>query len=208
MKTKIFLVLVLFGLVAALSGCAGSKIYLMEVKYLAEQKATPGAKLVGICPFEDMRKVEEKDVIGVRHHGKKHVDLMKLEGVSLSDAVTQAVRDYFIDNGFQVTDCKGWDQTPEGLDRLPRDLSLLVGGKIDSFMIEAKSGVTTTNITYNVRMRALIGKIKERTVVTRTIVSTPTEKKVGFNPEHVQGKLDGILTEVIQNLLAECLVCE
>jgi hypothetical protein len=208
MKARICIVLMIFGLVAALTGCAGSKIYLMEVKYLAEQKAAPGTRVVGICPFEDMREAKEKDVIGVRHRGGKYVDLMKLEGVSLSETVTQAIRDYFIDNGFQVTDCKGWDQTPEGLDRLPRDLTLVVGGKIDSLMVEAKSGVTITNLNYNVKVRGLIGKIKERKVVTRTIESTPKEKKVGFDPEYVQGKLDSILTEVIQKLLEECLAYE
>lgn len=208
MKARIYIVLMIFGLAAALTGCAGSKIYLMEVKYLAEQKAAPGTRVIGICPFEDMREAKEKDVIGVRHRGGKYVDLMKLEGVSLSEVVTQAIRDYFIDNGFQVTDCRGWDQTPEGLDRLPRDLTLVVGGKIDSLMVEAKSSITITNINYNVKVRGLIGKIKERKVVTRTIESTPKEKKMGFDPEYVQGKLDSVLTEVIQKLLAECLVCE
>jgi len=208
MKIRVLFVVMIFSLIAALSGCAGSKTYLVEVGYLAEKEAAPTGKVVGLCPFEDLRTEKDKDLIGIRRHGDKKVDFIKLQGVDLSDAVNQAVNDYFTDNGFQVTGCKGWDKSPEGLDRLPRDLTLVVGGKIDSFMVEAKSGIMTTDIQYTVKMRALIGKIKERTLVTRTIESTPKEKRMGFDPDHVKSKLDDILTEALQKLLAECLTCE
>jgi len=204
-KARALFVVMSFFFLVALSGCAGSKTYLMKVGYHAEKKATPTEKAVGLCPFEDLRKEKDKDLIGIRRHGDKKVDFIKLQGLNLSDTVTQAVRDYFTDHGFQVTDCKGWDQSPEGLDRLPGDLALVVGGKIDSFMVEAESGIMTTPIQYTVEMRALIGKIKERTVVTRTIESMPKETKMGFNPDHVKEKLDSLLTEVLNKLLAECL---
>ena len=87
-------------------------------------------------------------------------------------------------------------------------LSLVAGGKIDTFKVEAKSGVMTTDIHYNVKLRALIGKVKERNIVIRTVESTPNEKTMGFDPEKVKEKLQGILTEAVQILLAECLVCE
>jgi len=206
-KTALFAVMI-FSLAAALSGCAGSKTYLVKMGYLAEQKAAPTTKVVGLCPFEDLRNEKDKDLIGMRRHGDKRVDFIKLQGVNLSDAVTQAVKDYFTDNGLQITDCKGWDQSPEGLDRLPRDLMLVVGGKIDSFMVEAKSGIMTTSTQYTVKMRVLIGKIKERTVITRTIESTPKETTMGFDPDHVKEKLDSILTEALDKLLSECLAYE
>jgi len=208
MKKRALFAVMIFSLAAALSGCAGSKTYLVEVGYLAEKKAAPTAKVVGLCPFEDLRNEKDKDLIGIRRHEDKRVDFIKLQGVNLSDAVNQAVKDYFTDNGLQITDCKGWDQSPEGLDRLPGDLTLVVGGKVDSFMVEAQSGVMTTDIQYTVKMRALIGKIKERTVITRTIESMPKEKRMGFDPDYIKGKLDVILTEALQKLLADCLVCE
>jgi len=208
MKARVLFVVVIFALVASLTGCAGSKTYLVEVGYLADKEAAPTGKVVGLCPFEDLRKEKDKDLIGIRRHGDKKVDFIKLQGITLSDAVNQAVKDYFTDNGFQITGCKGWDKSPDGLDRLPRDLTLVVGGKIDAFMMEAKSGIMTTDIQYTVKMRALIGKIKERTVVTRTIASMPKEKRMGFDLDHVKGKLDGILTEALQKLLEECLAYE
>jgi hypothetical protein len=202
-KERALLVVMIFALLAALSGCAGSKTYLVKMGYHAEKKATPTEKAIGICPFEDLRKEKDKDLIGIRRHGDKRVDFIKLHGLNLSDAVTQAVKDFFTDHGFQITDCKGWDQSPEGLDRLPGDLALVVGGKIDSFMVEAESGIMTTTTQYTVKMRALIGNIKERTVVTRTIESMPKETRMGFDPDHVKEKLNGLLTEALNKLLAE-----
>jgi hypothetical protein len=195
----------IFSLAIALSGCAGSKTYLVEMGYLAEKDASPTKKVVAICPFEDLRNEKEKDLIGIRRHGDKKVDFIKLQGVTLSDNVILAVKDYFKDNGLTITDCKGWDQSPEGLDRLPRDLSLVVAGKIDSFMIEAKSGVIATSTQYTVKIRALIGKIKERTVVTRTIEIMPKETTIGFDLDHVEKKLNSILAEILNNLFKESL---
>ena len=200
MKGKAIILLMIFSFIAAFSGCAGTKIYLMDVKYIPEKKAPPTSKLVGICPFEDMRKEKGKETIGLRHRPGKTIDFLNLKGLSLSESVTQAVKDYFIEKGFEVTDCKGWDKSPEGLDRLPRDLSLVIGGKIDSFMVEAKSGVTITNIQYSVKIEALIGRIGERKVVIRTIESAPRGKKMGFDPDKVNAELNSTLTEVIQGL--------
>jgi hypothetical protein len=200
MKAKVIIVVMIFSFIAAFSGCAGSKTYLMDVKYIPEKKAPPTAKIVGICPFEDMRKEKGKETIGLRHRAGKTIDFLNLKEVSLSESVTQAVKDYFAEKGFQVTDCTGWDRTAEGLDRLPRDLSLVIGGKIDSFMVEAKSGITITTIQYTVKVEALIGKIEERKVVIRTVESSPKDKKMGFDPDKVNAELNSILTEVIQEL--------
>lgn len=200
MRGKAIILLMIFSFIAAFSGCAGSKIYLMDVKYLAENQLPPSSKVVGICPFEDARKGKGKENIGVRHRPGKYVDLLKLEGGTLSEVTTQAVKDYFAEKGFQVTDCKGWDKSPEGLDRLPKELSLVIGGTIHSFMVEAKSGITITDIQYRVNMEAFIGQIEERKVVTRTIKSAPTSKEMGFDPGKIKTELNSILTEVIQNL--------
>ena len=200
MKGKAIILLMILSFIAAFSGCVGSKIYLVDVRYIPGKKAPPTSKVVGICPFEDAREEKGKETIGVRYRSGKNVDLLNLKGVSLSESVTQAVKDYFAEKGFGVTDCKGWDKSAEGLDRLPKDLSLVIGGKIDSFMVEAKSGITITNIQYRVKIEALIGQIGERKVVTRTIESTSKDKKMGFDPDKVKAKLNSTLTEVIQKL--------
>lgn len=200
MKRKAIILFMIFSFIAAFSGCAGSKIYLMDVRYIPEKKAPPTSKMVGICAFEDARKEKEKEAIGTRYRPRKKVDLLKLEGISLSESVTQAVKDYFAERGFEVTDCKGWDQSAEGLERLPKNLFLVVAGKIDSFKVEAQSGYAITETEYSVKMEAFIGQVEKRKMVTRSIESAPTTKKMGFDPDEVKARMNSILTEVIQNL--------
>ncbi len=200
MKAKAIILFMIFSFIAAFSGCAGSKTYLIDVKYIPEKKAAPTSKVVGICSFEDARKEKEKETIGVRYRSDKTVDFLNLKGISLSESVTQAVKDYFIEKGFEVTDCKGWDKSVEGLNRLPEELSLVIWGKIDSFTVEARSGVTITDFQYRVKIKAFTGNIEERKVFGRTVESVPKSKKMGFNPDKVNAELNNTLTEVIQKL--------
>jgi hypothetical protein len=200
MKEKSFVFFMILGLIATSFGCAGSRIYLMDVRYIPERKAPPTSKLVGVCPFEDAREEKEKETIGIRHRSGNKIDLLKLEGITLSKSVTQAVKDYFAERGFEVTDCKGWDKSAEGLALLPEDLFLVVGGRIDSFKVEARSGITITDTHYMVKIDASIGQVEKRKMVIRTIESAPKSKKMGFDPDEVKAQLNGILTEVIQKL--------
>ena len=200
MKGRAAIFFIVFSFVVVFFGCAESRIYLMDIEYIQGEEAPPTSKTVGICPFQDAREEKEKGAIGMRYRGRNRVDLIKVKGASLSESITQAVKDYFVENGFEVTDCKGWDKTAEGLDRLPRDLSLVVGGKIDSFMVEARRGVTTTDTRYTVKMDAFIGQVEQRNLVIRTIESAPKSKKIKFDLEEVMAQLNSTLTEVIQKL--------
>jgi len=205
MKTRVLIFLMIFSFISAFSGCAGSRLYLHNVKYIPEKKTPPSTspqnhKIVGICPFEDARNEKNKDIIGIRHRRGKYIDLFKVHNVSLSESVTQAIKDYFAEKGFKVTDCKGWDKSPEGLNSLPEDLSLVVGGNVESFMVEARSGLMSTETHYRVKIIAFIGRIEKAKVITRTIESMPKTKKIEFNPKEVKATLDNTLTEVIQKL--------
>ena len=205
MKGKIFVFLMILSLIAVFSGCAGSRTYLIDVRYDPAKKAPPASKLqkaeiVGICPFEDARRKQAEDAIGIRYRTGNEVDLLKVAGISVSQSITRAVKDYFTYKGFEVTDCKGWDRSPAGLARLSQDLAFVVGGTIESFTVDARSGVVTTEIHYRVKMAVSIGQIKEGKVVIRTVDSAPQTKKVRFNPGDVGATLNKTLTEVIENL--------
>jgi hypothetical protein len=205
MKAKVFVLFMILSLIAVIAGCGGSRTYLVDVRYIPATEAPAASEVaqkavVGVCPFDDVRKEKVKDTIGIRQRRAKQVDFVKVAGTSVSDSVTRAVKDYFSERGFQVTDCKGWDQTAEGLDRLPQDIFLAVGGRIESFMVEAKAGLATTEIQYRIKVAASIGYPGERRVVIRTMDSAPQVKKITFNPEELQATLNETLTEVIRNL--------
>ncbi len=99
-----------------------------------------------------------------------------------------------------MTDCKGWDESPNGLDRLPRDLFLVVGGKIESFEIEARSGLAATETHYRIKLVASIGHMKDKQVIIRKNERIPQTKRVGFDPDKIKATLNHTLTNVIQDL--------
>ncbi len=66
MKGKAIIFFMIFSFIAVFLGCAESRIYLVDVKYIPGKKAPPTSKIVGICPFEDARKEKEKEAIGIR----------------------------------------------------------------------------------------------------------------------------------------------
>jgi hypothetical protein len=200
MRTKAIAALMLFCLTATLHGCAGSRTYLIEVKYIGEKESPRSSLMVGVCPFEDLRHEAQPGEIGLRHRRGKKVDFLKVEGMSVAQSVTRAVKDYFSEKGYKVTDYTTWNKDIQGLSGVPKAISLVVGGNIESFMIEARSGVAITETTYRVKLVAFIGQVPQRKVVIRTVESAPKTKGMGFDIVEVRDKLNTTLTEVIKGL--------
>ena len=200
MRKNTIAALMLFCFMAITHGCAGSRTYLLEVKYIGEQQLPRSSLVVGICPFEDLRKEALPGEIGRRIRRGNQVDFLKTEGMSVSQSVTHAVKDYFSERGYKVTDYNAWNKGLQGLSGVPETISLVVGGNIESFMIEARSGIATTETTYTIKLVAFIGQVPQKKVVIRTVESAPKTKGMGFDIVDVREKLNTTLTEVIQGL--------
>ncbi|MBW2309674.1 MAG: hypothetical protein JRF35_01180 [Deltaproteobacteria bacterium] len=123
MKTNAIAALILFCLTATLHGCAGSRTYLIEVKYIGEEGS-------------------------------------------------------------------------------PRN-SLVEGGNIESFVVEARSGAAITEAVYGVKLVAFIGQVAQKKVVIRTVESEPKTKGMGFDIVEVRHRLSTILTEVIREIFKD-----
>ena len=203
MRTNAIAALILFCLTATLHGCAGTRTYLIEVKYIGEKDSPPSPLMVGVCPFEDLRREAQPGEIGLRHRRGKQVDFLKAEGMSVSQSVTRAVKDYFTERGYEVTDYTKWNKGLQGLSGVPKAISLVVGGNVESFMVEARSGVAITETTYRMKLVAFIGQVAQKKVVIRTVESAPRTKGMGFDIVEVRDKLNATLTEVIRNLFKD-----
>ena len=195
--------MILFCLMTTIHGCGGSRTYLIEVNYIEEKESPRSSLMVGVCPFRDLRKEAQPGEIGLRHRRGKQVDFFKAEGMSVSQSVTRAVKDYFFQRGYKVTDYAQWNKGLQGLSGVPKAISLVVGGNIESFMIEARSGIATTETTYRVKLVAFIGQVGQKKVVIRTVESAPKTKGMGFDIVEVRDKLNTTLTEVIQTLFKD-----
>jgi hypothetical protein len=203
MRRDVLTALILFCLMASLHGCTVSRTYLIEVKYIGEKDSPRSSLMVGVCPFDDLRKEAEPGEIGVRYSRGKQVDFLNAEAMSVSQSVTQAVKDYFFERGYKVTDYTHWNKGPRGLSGVPKAMSLVVGGNIESFLVEAHSGIATTETTYRMKLVAFIGQVAQKKVVIRTVESAPKTKAMGFDILEVRDKLNTTLTEMIRNLFKD-----
>jgi hypothetical protein len=203
MRTNAIAALILFCLMATLHGCTGSRTYLIEVKYIGEKESPRSSLMVGVCPFEDLRQEVQPGEIGLWHRRGNKVDYLKAGGMSVSQSVTRAVKNYFSERGYKVTDYNNWNKGLQGLSEVPKAISLVVGGNIESFMIEARSGIAITETTYRVKLVAFIGQVPQKKVVIRTVESAPKTKGMGFDILKVRDKLNATLTEVIWNLFED-----
>ncbi len=203
MRINAIAAMILFCLMTTIHGCGGSRTFLIEVNYIGEKESPRSSLMVGVCPFEDLRKEVQPGQIGLRHGRGKQVDFLKAEGMSISQSVTRAVKAYFSERGYKVTDYAQWNKGLQGLSGVPKAISLVVGGNIESFMVEARSGIAITETTYRVKLVAFIGQVSQKKVVIRTIESTPKTKRMGFDIVEVREKLNATLTEVIQNLFKD-----
>jgi hypothetical protein len=195
--------LILFCVTAILPGCAGNRTYLIDLRYIGREESPRSSLMVGVCPFEDLRKEAQPGQIGIRHRRGEKMDLLKAEGMTVSESVTQAVKDYFSERGYKVTDYNTWNKDIRGLSEAAEAISLVVGGNIESFMVEAHSGLAFTETTYKVKLVAFIGQVPEKKVSITTAESSPKTRGLDFDIVDIREKLNTSLTEVIHNLFKD-----
>jgi hypothetical protein len=184
-------------------GCAGNRTYLLDIQYMGKKEVPMGSLVVGLCAFKDLRKKAQTGEIGIRHRRGEKIDLLKAETMSVSQSVTQAVKDYFTERGYKVTDYNTWNKDIQSLSKASEDISLVVGGNIESFAIEAHSGLAVTEITYKVKLVAFIGQIAKKKIFIRTAESAPKTRSIDFDVADVRETINNALTEVIHNLFKD-----
>jgi hypothetical protein len=203
MRTPTITALILCCIVATLCGCAENRTYLIDLRYIREKESPLSSLMVGVCLFEDLREKAQSGAIGLRNRRGEKVDFLKAEAMSVSESVTRAVKDYFSERGYKVTDYTTWNKRIQGLSGAPEAISLVVGGNIESFMVEAHSGLAITETTYKVKLVAFIGQVPQKKVSITTAESTFKTKSMDFDIVDVRKKINATLTEVIRNLFKD-----
>ncbi|MDY7031461.1 MAG: hypothetical protein SVY10_06070 [Thermodesulfobacteriota bacterium] len=193
-------------LICLIPGCAGSKTYLIDLKYIPDQSELKDNRsgkpvTIGIKTFEDSRL--EKENLGKRIRTGGKVDIFKPYLVPVNQAVTQAVKDHLIAKGHEVVEILNWDLTPETLSDVLQDVQLVVGGTVESLRSEVESSITRTRIQSNVKLVVYIGNIKENKVITKKIESMPEVTGVLFNPKKVGESLNQTITEAIERIFKD-----
>jgi hypothetical protein len=171
-------------------------IHLRVTPAAAEKAAAPAAPLrVAIGMFEDGRQYQTG--LGVRTHLWGGVSYFDVPGSNLGDAAAQALREYLTANGWQVVK----PERGEGAD-------VVVGGKIQGCYVHAKSRVGFTEIITRTKLVILATNAADGSVVRMVLNGSGSEDVFWFDPEDVQGVVNGVFSDSFGKLLQDTTVVD
>ena len=195
----------LLGLIS-LSGCAGSKTYLLNLSYnpLGTPQFLPiSAKpaTLAIYQFEDVRP--DRLYLGRRVYRDGMVDFFKPDAGTVEQVVTQSVVKAMEKAGFKITRVnRPLNQDKEDFKSIPGDVAL--GGRIESLWVEAKTGYTTTDTDAKLRMKVVWGLPKEQVWMTKTIEGSAQETDRPFyQPKYAEAKINEVFKDGMDKFLKD-----
>lgn len=195
----------LLGLIS-LSGCAGSKTYLLNLSYnpLGTPQFLPiSAKpaTLAIYQFEDVRP--DRLYLGRRVYRDGMVDFFKPDAGTVEQVVTQSVVKAMEKAGFKITRVnRPLNQDKEDFKSIPGDVAL--GGRIESLWVEAKTGYTTTDTDAKMRIKVVWGLPKEQVWMTKTIEGSAQETDRPFyQPKYAEAKINEVFKDGMDKFLKD-----
>ncbi len=195
----------LLGLIS-LSGCAGSKTYLLNLSYnpLGTPQFLPiSAKpaTLAIYQFEDVRP--DRLYLGRRVYRDGMVDFFKPDAGTVEQVVTQSVVKAMEKAGFKITRVnRPLNQDKEDFKSIPGDVAL--GGRIESLWVEAKTGYTTTDTDAKMRIKVVWGLPKEQVWMTKTIEGSAQETDRPFyQPKYAEAKINEVFRDGMDRFLKD-----
>jgi hypothetical protein len=195
----------LIGLIS-LSGCAGSKTYLLNLSYnpLGTPQFLPiSAKpaTLAIYQFEDVRP--DRIYLGRRVYLVGMVDFFKPDAGTVEQVVTQSVVKAMEKAGFKIVLVnRRLNQDKEDFKDIPGDVAL--GGRIEALWVEAKTGYTTTDTDAKLRLKVIWGIPKERVWMTKTIEGSAQETDRPFyQPKYAEAKINEVFKDGMDKFLKD-----
>jgi len=195
----------LLGLIS-LSGCAGSKTYLLNLSYnpLGTPQFLPISArpaTLAIYQFEDVRP--DRLYLGRRVYRDGMVDFFKPDAGTVEQVVTQSVVKAMEKAGFKITRVnRPLNQDKEDFKSIPGDVAL--GGRVESLWVEAKTGYTTTDTDAKLRMKVIWGLPKEQVWMTKSIEGSAQETDRPFyQPKYAEAKINEVFKDGMDKFLKD-----
>ncbi|MEE8448424.1 MAG: hypothetical protein V3S39_02205 [Thermodesulfobacteriota bacterium] len=189
--------------IVALAGCVSGRNVILNPAYTRE--AAPPSLLPGSPPvsmaislFEDGRPV--KDRIGTRRGYRAAPDNFQYGGTSLVELVTKAVQTQVENAGIRTRLISSWDLRQKTIP--PAGQKFLLGGRIDSFWMEASSNWMGSKPRLRVELTLVLASPKERRLLWRnTITSTYEYREPYFNRKRAQQAFNIVFSNVVNKIL-------
>lgn len=182
------------------AGCAGPQAYLIKVGLdpaAAPPRLPAGTPVtVSLVPFADMRPDKTLGT-RTRHSGVTDTYVTQ-EG--LSSDITEAAREWLAKAGCSVTEASPWDGASASLKNFHSDL--VIGGTIEKFTVETKTGFAGSKTTAAAAITVVIGRTKDLSVTTKKVETTAETEIPGFSPVDAEKAATDALTQALTKALS------
>ncbi len=185
-----------------LLGCGGELTTKTTLNYIKEKPLRPFEGLkVGVAPFIDKRK-ELGSRVGKMTYFFGRIEHLTLEPSSISEAVTEVVKDYYRARGATVVELPWWDQKPESLPGLGVDFA--VGASVEDLWVEGANLAFRYNILTRVQITLTMGATKKFMTVKNTIEVEPEgQYPWAAQSDLLKKSLNDTLNEALERLLPD-----
>jgi hypothetical protein len=189
-----------------LGGCAGSKTYLLNLRYDASK--TPPFLSGAIQPvtlalynIQDARP--DRMYLGRWVYRDGTVDFFKADAGTVEQVVTRSFANLLEKSGFKVVLVnRHLDPAKEDFKDIPADAAF--GGTLEALWVEAKKALVATDSTAKMRLRIHWGVVKTRTWMTKTIEAGAQESnRPLYGAPHAEAMINDVFKDGLDRLLKD-----
>jgi hypothetical protein len=189
-----------------LGGCAGSKTYLLNLRYDASKTpsfVTGATQPVTLAVYNIQDARPDRMYLGRWVYRDGTVDFFKPDAGSVEQVVTKAFINLLEKAGFKVVPANRYlDPTKEDFKDIPADAAF--GGTLEALWVEAKKGVVATDSSAKMRLRIHWGIVKTRTWMTKTIEADAQESdRPLYGPTNAEAMINEVFRDGLDKLLKD-----
>jgi hypothetical protein len=189
-----------------LGGCAGSKTYLLNLRYDASKTpaflsgATPPVTLA-VYNIQDARP--DRMYLGRWVYRDGMVDFFKPDAGTVEQVVTKSFANLLEKAGFKVVPVNRYlDPAKEDFKDIPADAAF--GGTLEALWVEAKKALVATDSSAKLRLRVHWGIVKTRTWITKTIEADAQESdRPLYGPKNAEAMINDVFKDGLDKLLKD-----
>ncbi len=157
---------------------------------------------IGITKITDKRDREEKNFAGKRIAYSGSKDFFAPAGVSVEDAVTEMLGEYFMKKGFNWKKAERWNLDAQNLNADWGDI--VVGGEIVELWSDVISKFMANEHKVKARLKIVIADPKEKRILWTDTATTSLEMKEPlFHAESVEKMINEAVSSCIENIFED-----
>lgn len=158
---------------------------------------------IGLQAFADRRQESDRFLIGYRDLGGGKRERYATMPVNVAEAVTRTAAQRLERMGARVLPAKGWDHTPEAMERVETGADYLIAGEVVRLRCDAERALLGTTLRVEAQVVFYIGGRGTGQVNRRPVQVGIERFEAIFKPEKIERLVNEALVEILDRGLKD-----